>query len=196
MASINRKLNIVIPIKRGDDTNLYIHSTPVRSETFETYHLVLARTFSAFAQNGLDPRSGPSVAHLILRDVAKATPRINGVSWWEGEDGVGGPSGLIAEMMRLTNAVVPTKDRGWSTIPLQSALDQGLIDDDEKSEAMNLLCFFTVTSLVAPRVDRERLVKGMAAIYELQTTFSNSTEFANSLKTSMPDETSGENAPA
>lgn len=195
MAVIDRHLNIVVPIQRGDDTTLYVHSTPIRQETFEMYHLVLAKTFSSFAQNGLDPRSGPSVAALILRDVAKATSRGPGVDWWDGPDGVGGEMGLLAEIRRLSNAVIPTKDKGWTTVPLQSAFDQKMVTEEERSEIANLLTFFTVVSLVAPRVDRERLVRGMAAIYELQTTFSNSTEFATSLKTSTTEENIGEKTP-
>ena len=86
MTTINRHLNIVIPIVRADETKLYIHATPIRPETFEMYHLVMAKTFSAFAHNGLDPMSGPSVAAMILRDVAKSTMRAPGVDWWEGND--------------------------------------------------------------------------------------------------------------
>lgn len=193
---IDKKLNLVVPIIRADETRLYVHSTPIKPETFEQYHLVLAKTFSSFAQNGLDPRSGPSVAAMILKDVAIATPRAPGLSWWDGPDGVGGEGGLLAEVMRLSNAVVTSKDNGWTTIPLKTALDQKLIDEEEKSEVLNLLTFFTVVSLVAPRVDRARLVRGMAAIYELQTTFSNSTEFATFLRTSMAAETTGEKVPA
>lgn len=191
---VDKKLNLVLPIVRGDKTVLYIHSEPIRRETFETYHLVLARTFSAFAQNGLDPRSGPSVAKLILQDVAKTTSRLPGFDWWEGSDGVGGQSGLLAEIMRLSNAVVTTSDRGWGTVPLEAAFNQGLVSEDEKSEVLNLLVFFTVVSVTAPRVDREKLINGMAVMYELQTTFFNSTEFANSLKTLTADETTGETA--
>lgn len=193
---IDKKLNIVIPILRGDKTVLYIHAEPIRRETFEVYHLVLAKTFSAFAQNGLDPRSGPSVAGLILKDVAKATSRYPGMDWWEGHDGVGGPAGLIAEMTRLSNAVVPSNDKGWTTLPLETAFNQGLVSDDEKSEVQNLLAFFTVTSATAPRVDRAKLVEGMAVIYELQTTSLNSTEFGISLKTPTTAENTGANAQA
>jgi hypothetical protein len=191
MITIDKSLNLVVPIVRADETSLYIHSTPIRAETFEMYHMVLAKTFSNFAQNGLDPRSGPSVAALILKDVAKSTARAPGLDWWSGPDGVGGERGLMAEMTRLSNALVPTSN-GWTTIPLQNALEQGLMDPDEKSEVMNLLTFFMVVSLVAPRVDRARLVRGMAAIYELETTSSTSTEYAASLRTSTPDASTGE----
>lgn len=194
MITIDKRLNLVVPIIRGDETKLYVHSTPIRPETFEMYHMVMAKTFSAFAQNGLDPRSGPSVAAMILKGVAKDTARGPGVDWWEGDDGVGGKAGLMAEIMRLSNVLTPQPDKGWGTMPLAAAIEKGLMDPEEKSEAMNLLVFFTVVSLVAPRVDRPRLVKGMAAIYELQTTLLNSTEFAASLKTSMIAESSGESA--
>lgn len=193
MVTINRKLNLVVPIVRGDDTVLYIHSVPLRAETFSTYHLVLAKTFSAFAQNGLDPRSGPSVAAMILEEVAKNTLRAPpGLNWWDGPDGVGGEGGLIAEMIRLSNAILPNKDKGWRPLPLQTVLDQKMIDEDERMEVLNLLTFFTVTSLIAPRVDRETLVRGMAAIYELQVTYLTSTEWMNSLTTSTTEEPTGE----
>lgn len=194
--TISKNLSLVIPIIRADETKLYIHSMPIRPETFEQFHLVLAKTFSAFAHNGLDPMSGPSVAALILRSVAQATPRAPGVNWWEGSDGVGGEAGLMAEIRRLSNCILPDEKKGWTTIPLQSALEKGMITEDEKTEVVNILTFFTVVSLVAPRVDRSRLVNGMATVYELQTTFFNSTEFANSLKTSMQDENTGEKSPA
>lgn len=196
MVSINRKLNLVIPLLRNDETYLYVHATPIRPETFEKYYLVLSRAFSSLAQNGLDPRSGPSVAALLLKEVSQQTARGGGMNWWDGPDGVGGEAGLNAEIIRLSNALVSTPDKGWTSMPLNNALNQGLMDDEEKSEVLNLLTFFTVVSHVAPRVDRERLVKGMAAIYELQTTYSNATEFSTSLKTSTTEEPIGESDPA
>lgn len=195
MITIDKKLNLVIPILRGDETKLYIHSTPIMMEMFEKYHLVLAKTFAAFTQNSLDPRSGPSVGMLILKDVSKNTPRVNGDSWWDGPDGVGGEGGLVAEIIRLSNTIT-TSGSGWGTVPFQTALNQKLIDDDERSEVMNLLAFFTVVSLVAPRADRAKFVRGMAFMYNLQTTLYNSTEFAASLKMSTEDETTGEKIPA
>lgn len=191
MVSINRKLNLVVPILRGDKTELYIHSVPIMPETFKVYHLVMAKTFSTLAQNNLDPRSGPSVAAMVMEEVAKSTWRLPGMNWWEGPDGVGGEAGLMAEIIRLSNVIRPTKEAGWQSIPLQSAINQNLIDEEERMEVINLLCFFTVVSLMAPRADREKLVKGLAAIYELQATYSTSTDWINSLTTSTVEETTG-----
>jgi hypothetical protein len=133
---------------------------------------------------------------MILSDVAKSTQRVPGLNWWDGPDGVGGEGGLNAEIVRLSNAIVPSKERGWAATPLRTVLDQKLMTDEEKSEVMNLLTFFTVISVVAPRVDRPRLVQGMAAIYELQVTSLNSTEFSTFLKTATTAESTGEKAPA
>jgi len=189
---IDKQLNLVIPILRGDQTQLYVHSTPIRPETFETYYLVLSKTWSAIMANGLDARSAPSMAALMLKDVAKNTPRAPGVSWFDGPDGVGGEAGLLAEMARLSNAIVPTPDKGWTTLPLQAALDQKLVSDEEAAEVSSQVAFFILcSSRAAPRVDRDRLVRGQCAIYESQTTYYNATEFANSLKTSTADETTG-----
>ena len=192
---IDRKLNLVIPIERGDNTTLWVYATPVRKEIFERYYLVLAKTFSMLSRNGLDPRSGPSVAALVLRDTAQATARDVEANWWDGDDGVGGKTGLLAEIVRLCNCLVGTSD-GWQTVPLQDALDKGLISDDEKAEVMNHLAFFTVSSLVAPKADREILVNGMAAIYRLETTFLSFTEWTNFCKTRTQDANTGEKATA
>lgn len=190
---IDRKLNLVIPIVRGDNTTLWVHATPLRKELFEQYYLVLAKTFSMLSRNGLDPRSGPSVAALVLRDTATSTPRNMDANWWEGDDGVGGKTGLLAEVVRLCNCLVGNDD-GWKTTPLQDALDKGMISGDEKSEVMNLLAFFTVSSLVAPKQDREILINGMAAIYRLESTFLAFTEWTNFCKTRTRDENTGEKA--
>lgn len=187
---IDRKLNLVIPVEREDGTSLWVYVTPIRKEVFETYYLVLAKTFSQLARSGLDPRSGPSVAALMLRDVATNTMRDTDTNWWDGDDGVGGKTGLLAEIVRLSNCLVGT-DGGWQTVPLQDALDRKLVTDDEKAEVMNLLAFFTASSLVAPKQDRAILVNGMAAIYRLEITSSTFTEWANSFKTRMLDANTG-----
>jgi hypothetical protein len=189
---IDRKLNLVIPIAREDGTSLWVYATPIRKEIFERYYLVLAKTFSQLARNGLDPRSGPSVAALLLRDVAMETSRDQDLNWWDGDDGVGGKAGLLGEIVRLSNCLVGTPDNGWQTTPLQEALDKQLVTDEEKSEIMSLLVFFTVSWLVAPRQDRTILVEGMAAIYRLEITSSTFTEWKTSLTTPTPAESTGE----
>ena len=196
IVEVTRTLNLVIPVTRLDGVKLYIHSTPIPSEIFENNFLVLSKTWSALTQHGLSAASGPSVAMLVLKQVAKETQRAPGVNWWDGSDGVGGNAGLLAEMTRLSNVSVPRKDGpGWETVPLQNAVDNGTVAADEAKEVLNALTFFTVSSHVAPRVDRERIVRGMAAIYELQVTSLSATEYATSLMTLTKDASTGENPP-
>lgn len=196
MITINRHLNLVIPIRRADETVMYVHSTPIRPETFEKYYMVMGRTWAAMTQAGFDKQTAPAIAAMLMTDIAKSTPRANGLNWWDGPDGVGGEAGLFADMRRLSNAITSNTSNDFGTMPFQQALDQGLLDDDEKREVMGVLSFFTVASHVPPRVDRTDLINGMVRIYELQTTSLNSTEFAASLKTSMPVDPTGENVQA
>jgi hypothetical protein len=41
--NITRNLNLVIPLLRADGTNLYVHSMPISTETFERYFMVPAK---------------------------------------------------------------------------------------------------------------------------------------------------------
>jgi len=194
MVTINRQLNLVIPLIREDGTTIYVHSTPIRPETFEFYYMVLAKTWSAFIQNTLDPRTAPAVAALVLKETAKTTARYPGVDWWSDSDGVGGESGLLAEITRLSNVIAPNKDNGWSSITLHDAITKAIITPEEKSEVMNFLTFFTVGSLIPPKQDRTTIVQGLVVIYRLQTTSLNCMEYANSLKTYKAEEITGENS--
>lgn len=195
MITINRSLNLVVPLERGDGTKIYVHSAPIGMEVFERYHLVLAKTFSSFAENGVMVTSAPSIAHMVMKGIAQNTGRAPGLNWWDGPDGVGGEGGLLAEIVRLSNVLGPSGD-GWASTPLQMAFDSGRIDAEEKAEVLSLLVFFTVASRVPPRADRERLVRGMAAIYELEPTSLNATDFGSSLRTRTIAENTGESPAA
>jgi len=196
MLEIDKSLNLVIPITRNDETKIYIHATPIRYEFFEKYWKVLGKTYAEFTHHGFDSLTGPSLAAICLKDVAENTARTQSTNWWQGDDGVGGKTGLMAEIRRLSNVLTLSGVGEWATTPLQVAFDQNHITEKERRKAENLLVFFTVVSLVAPEADGPKLVKGMAYVYELQTTLLNSTEFANSLKTSTTGGSSGKKPPA
>lgn len=189
---IDKALNFVIPILRGegDEPTLYVHAVPISLEVFEAHYLVLSKTWATLIGNGLDPRTAPSVAELALRDVAKSTPRGPGVTWWEGPDGVGGERGLLAELRRLSSAIVPTDD-GWRPTPLDSAIASGEVTKGEERELMNLLAFFTVASHVPASEDRARLIRGEASMYDSLLTPLDSMNYAASLKTSTPADNTG-----
>ena len=200
---IDDRLNLVIPIEAGDGVKAYVHSTPIGVETFERYYLVLGKLFSRLMTEGLNYTVGPRVAYMMLRDVALATPRPPnpGATWWEGTDGV--EMGLLAEIERLTNVIGPNPNgEGWSTLPLRAAVDavdpatnrpvKKWLTREEFTEAMGQVTFFMVASQAPPMGTRASFVMRAADTYGSRTTSLNSTEYANSLRTSTRDATSAQ----
>jgi len=185
MITIDRKLNLVIPVEKEDGSIIYIHSTPISTATFEKYWLVLSRTFSAFADAGIMVTSAPSVARLTLKQIAEETPRLDG-DWWGGEDGVSGPGGLIADMVRLSQVI-----DGDTIRPLADILMVKGLDDEVKNEVISYLVFFTAVSRVPPRSDRPKLIRGFAVLYKLVSTSLSATDYASSLKTSTSVDNTG-----
>jgi hypothetical protein len=182
---LNRKLHLVIPVEQGDLT-LHVHSTPVSGEIFDTFFLYIAKTFAKINAEGLGILAGPKVAAKILKALAEA----DGV--WESED----PNvptvrdGLMAEIKRLTNVLVPGKN-GWEMQPLETAVKAGLLDQEDATEVENIITFFTVNWLMHKRELRARVIESAAGLWGGQLTSSSCTEYRDSLPTSTPDGSSG-----
>jgi hypothetical protein len=184
---IDHKLNLVVPVERAPDDTIYLHSTPISEITFTRYYLVLSKLWAMLLQTGVREIAGPRVAHLMLKEVAQATPRDAGLSWWEGVDGV--ENGLLLEIERLTNVIMPGGN-GWITSPLREAEKRGALDSETISEAMGQIVFFIAVSAAAPRGVRHSFVTRAAELFDSQITSLNSTAFANFLRTSTKAETS------
>jgi hypothetical protein len=178
---INKPLNFVIPLYDGDQPYCWVHSTPIRQETFERWHLLIAKTFASIYGEGLDYRVGPRVASLRLRGIAEA------MGQWEGPQGA--QAGLVAEIRRLTNVVDPSRP---DVVPWQVAVDQKMIDPSDVSEVENAVTFFTVASHMHRRHELKTVLEGAAGIWSAQVTSSNCTEFSASLRTSTAVESTGE----
>lgn len=182
---IDKKLNIIVPIER-DDGLIYVHSTPIGREVFENYFVVISKTFSAIYAQGLGPIAGPRVAAMMLKKVAKD------LGVWDGEAGVG--NGLMAEIRRLSNVVTPGEN-GWTTLPLQNAIDRQILTEDELSEAEGAITFFMVASAMHRKRDLPAILSdGMGHLWGTQTTSLDSTEYARSLPTLTATESIGETA--
>lgn len=188
---INRKLNLVIPVDRGDEGTIYVHSTPISREVFERYFLVISKTFAAIYTEGLGIAAGPRVASLLLRKVAEdmggTDERARAAAWEDVQNG------LMAEIKRLTNVVV-SGHGGWTTLPFQEAVDRKMLDPDDASEVENALAFFTVASAMHKKSELPTILTGAASLWGGQIVSSNSTEFAASLPISTPDGNSGAKA--
>lgn len=176
---IDERLNLVIPVDTAMSLGtIYVHSMPISREIFERYYLILAKTFSTIISEGLSLWTGPAVAMLALKDIARQRGEL------EGPGGV--ELGLIAEIHRLTNVALPRAGGGWEQIPYVDARSRGLIDEEDAGEVDNALAFFTLASSIARRGrDRESILSGMRSLWGAQTTSLSCTAFAASLSTSI-----------
>lgn len=188
---IDRNLNIVVPIDAENGT-IYVHSTPVSRDVFKQYYLPISKAFSAIYQEGLSVVAGPRVAAMMLETVSRSLPSPSGQgSAWDGRDGV--ENGLLDEIRRLSNVVMPG-DSGWTTLPLDDAIRQKLLSQDDLDEVEGILVFFICASAMHLRRELPSILGGLTKMWGGQIVSSNSTEFANSLPMSTATDNSGETA--
>ena len=172
---INRALNLVIPVET-DSGQIYVHSTPISRDIFEQYFMAISKTFAAIFSQGLGVVSGPRIAYLVLKQKAMEAGN------WAGADGV--EMGLVNEIIRLTNVIVPGDKGGWTTMPLASAISRNLIDADILAELEGELIFFTVVSLTAKRTQVASMMDTVNGLWGSESTAFSCTEYLNSLQTS------------
>lgn len=183
---IDRKLNIVIPVERGDGV-AYVHATPISREVFERYFLVISKAFAAIYNEGLGIMAGPAVAGLILKKVA------DDMGVWDGPGGV--QMGLVAEIRRLSNVICPGPN-GWAMVPMQEAVDRNYFDADDVAEVENALAYFTVASSMHKKASLKAFLDGASELWGGQITSSSCTDFLNSLPTSTETASTGVKATA
>lgn len=179
MITISKKLALVIPIET-DNGIIYVHSTPITLQTFERYYLVIAKTFNVLYGEGLHVIAGPRVASLTLRNVAETA------EVWDGPDGV--EIGLMSEIRRLTNCILPTPN-GWSTVPFEES--RKTMDAEILSEVEGQIVFFILNSAMHRKSRAEAFIKSAARYWGSLTTSLNVTEYAASLPTLTPADSIG-----
>jgi hypothetical protein len=135
---IDKRMNLVIPIVNEKDVEIaFVHSTPISTEVFSKYYLVMGKAFARIWAEGLGYVGGARIADKILRTVAEE------MGIWD-NDPTGVANGLVAEMQRLTNVIIAVPDRGWQLFTLHDAKKQDLFSEDELTEVDALICFFTL----------------------------------------------------
>lgn len=174
---IDSALNLVVPIETSERGTVYVHSTPIRRETFKKYFLVLSRTFDALIMEGLSRATGPRVAALMLRRQAE----LMGMP----ESDV---AALFAEIHRLSNAQIAGPE-GWNSIPLASAAARGDLTEDEIEEAEGFLVFFICVFHILRKREHSALLAPMQSMWDTQITSLNCTDFRASLPTLTETET-------
>lgn len=180
---IDRKLNLVIPVET-EKGEVLVHSMPIGVATFRRYYREIGRTFASIHNEGLGVAAGPRVAAYLLETVSRET------GTWEGEGGV--EQGLMAEIRRLTNAIVPKAGGGTEIIPWQQVASNKLIDEEDVGEVENAIVFFTVAWSMWRRDVRAIMMTGAANLWGARLESSSITELQGSSQTSIAVASSGE----
>lgn len=181
---LNPKLNLVVPIYDLDGNRVvaHVHVTPINRTTFDKFYFLLAKTFSAIYSEGLGTMAGPRVAAKLLMTVAESLNAAEGVK-----------SGLLAEIRRLTMFLEP----GQPPLMLEDAIRAGKISDEDVEEVENAAAFFTVVSLILPKIDRRKELDLFSKLWGASTSSLDSTAFSASLSTSIaPASTGGTGTPS
>ena len=176
--TIDKELNIVFPIR---EEKAWVHAMPISYDVYRSYFLPISRTYEVIHGNNLH-MTGPRIAALTLEKVSIDS----GV--WSGPDGV--QNGLMNEIKRLANVLMPVATGGWEMVPLQSAILNGTLTKREVSEIEGRIVFFTVVS-ATQLMEKQESHLALMWPYDVRTTLLNVTEYQASLQTSTTSENTG-----
>lgn len=183
---IDRHLNMVIPVFDEHDRVIYVHSTPISRASFDMNYRIIGKAWNAVYAGGFGVMAGPRIAKKLLEETARKD------DIWDGPGGV--ENTLINEIYRLTNVIVPAKaPGGMEILPWHEALKDGWMSEDDQAEVENALVFFTLNSAML-RGKEKPILETAVKLWGAQITFSNSTEFKNSLLTLTKTANTGEDA--
>lgn len=181
--TLGKSLYLTIPIETAQGI-LYAHSAPVAREVFERYFLVIGKTWAEIFNQRLGMASGPRLAAMLLRDIARQEGTLDGPT--------GVQQGLLREIERLTNILIPSQSGGWETIPFEEAVRRNAVTAEDASEVINAAVFFTVASSMLRGSVKELYIAEAAGLWGGQTSYLNATEYGASLKTLTETATTSE----
>ena len=186
MLSLNKRINFVIPVEIKPGVTVYVHSTPIGEEVFESYFKVLAKAFTEMYAGGYSAISGPRIAKLLIKQIS------TDAGIWEGKNGVN--AGLLGEIHRLTNVVAPTNGKGWGVTPYEDYLNQSIFDSDDVSEIENALCYFTLASVMHKKAELRQILDEAGSLWGARTELLDCMGLKDFLLTSTQAESIGEKA--
>jgi hypothetical protein len=182
--TINKKLNLVIPIEEDEKIKAWVYSVPLSYEVFEANYMLLIRTLSYLYANGIGPLMAIRVAKLALKDVAKQI-----------DDTTDGSANIMLEIERTASILLPDEFGKWKPIPYSVAKNRGAFSAQKLREVENALVYFTVASAVHLEDEMPMAYNGLSQIWKAQTTLLSAMEYGNSLPTLTPVENTGEKQP-
>lgn len=181
--TINKKLNIVIPMEDDAGNEYYLHSMPLSREAFQSNWLLLSQTFASMIERGIQVTAGPRVASIVMHDLAEKQGLIDNYD------------AIMSEIRRLTT-VIKASGEGYEQLPLATALSRGIVSADDIEDAGNMLVFFTLVSSMWKGSRRVASLNFMNSLWQSENTSLSATAFMDSLTTSTGAESSGGTAAA
>lgn len=185
---INRALNIVLAVDSDTAGTVYVYSIPVSREVYNSHFEALSLTHSRLWDKGAEYALTESqrVSYLMLRQVAKemGQDRANPEGQWPAIQ-----KEFINEIVRLTTVAVPTDAGGYEQMPLATALERKVLDDEDGETITASLVFFTLEVLSRRRAQIQGMWSGA-------TTSLGFTEFLSSLQKPTSADNSGPAASA
>jgi len=178
---INEKLNLVFPISENGPTCYHV---PISREVFEANYRTIAAAKSSMMSKGalFMVSSGPRIAVLTLMDEGRKESAERGEFDGENNPLDGGVLALLAEIRRLTTILCPS-GAGWNMLPVDTAIANGAIDEDDWRETESAIVFFTCNCALARKAERKSVMQGTASVLKGSITSLAPMEFINSLPT-------------
>lgn len=196
MAVINEALNLVLPA-RSDEKGvlIYAYHSPISREVFEANYRLLAATKSALAGKGVFYMmdAGPRIASLAFKDEGRKDALERGDVDAKGNPNEDYVTAFMAEIRRLTTILAPTAN-GFQPIPVDAAIAQNIIDDEEWTETESAIVFFTFNYWLSRKAIRSRQASATASVLKASVTSLSAMEFIASLQTSTQAETTSDKA--
>ena len=189
---VNSDLKLVFPVKYADEPDetgkaiplVWAYHIPIDRDIFELNFELISKTYVKLFGNKSDYSVGIAlkIAKLTLAKIGKEEAASLGVK-------LNPADALFGELMRLTTILAPTS-AGYSEIPVPTAISTKVIDDEEWSEALSALIFFTCPYALAARAEKIDTAQSFASMLQGSTTSLTPSEWLASLPKSTPAETS------
>lgn len=181
---IDNSLNLVL--SAGD---LTVYHTPISRQVYEMHYAVLNATKAALARKGIHYQmgSGPRIANLVLKDEGRKDAAERQSFDANGAVLDDRTPALLAELKRLTVVLTPGSS-GYAMLPVDAAIAQGKLDDEDWSEIEANIVFFTCHAMTARKVNRASIAAATASVLNGSITSSAPMEYIASLPTSTKEE--------
>lgn len=184
---IDEKLNLVIPLSSDDKgASVHVYHTPISREVYEQHYRVMAATQAYIASKGIRFQFGigPRIATLTLKEEGLREAAQRGEVDKDGKPIDKATDALLLEIRRLTTILAPGSN-GYETLPIDTAIQRGVLDEDDWRETESILVFFTFQYALEQKSKRRDMAQAIASVTKAVITSSTPMEFLNSLLTSM-----------